>query len=290
MGGVVRADPEAHYFTMIFRSTQQSGSIPGRIWYAVAALIFLAGMAMFTVFLIGTLSELRDELVRVTVPGEAELTLDPGSYTIFHERGGMPDGTGGGIITTDDITGLRISMLKPESGTTVSLTADASSRYTLDGRSGQSLFTFTLTEPGTYRLIAAYGEGRSGSPATLTIAHGFMATLLMTIFAGLAIAFGSFAVAAAMILFVYRRRRSALGPLVKGVSIWKILLVINLDYFTAALLSILMTELLTGLLAQLGFSLPVWPSLLWLTFIVGYFVLSLWLFGATVWQRILKAT
>jgi hypothetical protein len=285
--GIVNVDLAGQYSRMTLPSTEQS-AVPGRKWYAVAVLIFLAGMAVFAVFLFMTLSKFADNLVRVTVPGQAELPLDPGTYTIFHERGGMTDGAGGGVITTGDITGLRINVQKPETGTAVPLTPGAGSRYTFDGRSGQSLFTFTLTEPGTYQLVARYDEGRPGPQAVLAIARGFMGNLLTAIFGGLAIAFGSFAIAVAIGLHVYRRRRSVLGPpVLPDVSIWKMLLTLHLDLFTASLLGVLTTAILTGLLAKGDFSLPVSP---WLTLavMVGYFVVSRWLFRGTPWQHILK--
>lgn len=271
------------------QSTERSGSVPGRKWYALAVLVFLAGMTVFAVFLFARLSKLGDDFVRVTAPGQAELTLAPGGYTIFHERVGMTDATGGGVITAGDITGLRISVQNPGTGAAVPLTASDGGRYTVDGRSGQSLFTFTLTEPGTYRLVARYDDGRPGPQAVLAIARGFMRNLLTTVFGGLAIMFGSFAIAGAIGIAVYRRRRSMLGPpILPEVSIWSMLLTLSLDLFTASLLSVLITALSMGLLAKGGLSLPSWPLLLMVATIVGYFVLSHWLFGRTLWQHILK--
>ena len=113
MRGIVRAALAEQYFRMRPQSTERSRNVPGRKWYAVAMLVFLAGMAVPAVFLFMNLSKLGDDFVRVTVPGQAELTLDPGAYTIFHERGGVTDGAGGGIITAGDVTGLRISVQKP---------------------------------------------------------------------------------------------------------------------------------------------------------------------------------
>jgi hypothetical protein len=270
-------------------STQRSDSVPGRKWYAVAVLAFLAGMTVFAVFLFARLSNLGDDFVRVTTPGQADLSLNPGTYTIFHEQGGMTDETGAGLITAGDVSGLRISVQNPGTGTAVPLVASGGKRYTLDGRSGQSLFTFTLTEPGTYRLIARYDDGRASPQAVLAIARGFIRNLLTTIFGGLAIAFGSFAIAGAIGIPVYHRRRSALGrPILPEVSIWRMLLTLNLDLFTASLLSVFITALSTGLLTKSGLSLPIWPSLLMSAILVGYFVLSHWLFGGTLWQHILK--
>jgi hypothetical protein len=286
MFGMVKADPAADNFRVTPQSTEHRGSVPGRKWYAVAVLVFLAGMAAPAIFLIAAL--IGDDFVHVTVPGQAELPLDPGPYTIFHEQGGMTNGTVGGIIIADDVTGLRISVQKPGTGTPVPLTAFAGSRYTRDGRSGQSLFTFTLTEPGTYRLVATYDDGRPGPQAVLAIARDFMGNVRKTISVSWAIGLGSLVIALATGIYVHRRRRSALGPPIQDVSIWRIILAINLDLLTAALLGVGIDWGLTGLLAAGGFSLSVWPSLLWLAVIVGYFVLSHWQFGGTPWQHILK--
>lgn len=159
------------------QSTEHRGSVPSRKWYTVAVLIFVAGMAGFAVFLIVGLSTLDDDFVRVTVPGQAELPLDPGAYAILYERGPVADGTGGGVIISSDVTGLRISVEKSGTGTVVPLTANSMASYSHNGVSGQSLFTFTLTEPGTYRLVAAYDDGRAGPQVMLVIARGFMGNL-----------------------------------------------------------------------------------------------------------------
>jgi hypothetical protein len=287
MCGIVSAGPPEQYFRMTPQSTDRRGSVPGRKWYAVAVLVLIAGTVLFAVFLSARLSKLGDDIVRVTVPGQAELTLEPGSYTIFHERGGMTDGAGGDVITADDVTGLRITVQKPGTGTTAPLAAHGGSRYIFDGHSGQSLFTFMITEPGTYRLVATYDDGRPGSPAVLAIARGFVGNLLTTIFVSLAIMFGSIAIAGPIGIYVYGRRRSALGQPIQYFSIWRVL-AFELDFVTGGLVGVFITELLTGLLAKGGFSLPVWPSLLWLAVIVGYFVFSRGLFGATLWEHILK--
>jgi len=288
MRRVVSADPAGNLSRMTPQSTERSGSVPGRKWYAMTVLVFLAGMMLFVVFLNVRMSTFGDDFVRVTVPGQAELTLDPGSYTIYHERGGMMDGRGGDVVTTDDITGLRINVLKPGSGAAVPLTTRAGISYTVHGRPGQSLFTFTLTEPGTYRLVATYDDARPGSPAVLAITPGFAWDVVMTVLGSVAIAFGGLAIALAIGLNVYRRRRSALGPSIQYVPNGKIMLAFYFDLTTGWLLGVFVTELLTVLLAKGGFSLPVWLWVLVFAVMGGYFVVSEWLFGRTLWERILK--
>ena len=58
---------------------------PGRIWYLVAIAIFLVGMAAMAAFLITRLMSMDSGLTRFVVPGEQTLTLETGSFTIFHE-------------------------------------------------------------------------------------------------------------------------------------------------------------------------------------------------------------
>ena len=65
---------------------------PGRIWYLVAIAIFLVGMAAMAAFLITRLMSMDSGLTRFVVPGEQTLTLEAGSYTIFHEPQGVIDG------------------------------------------------------------------------------------------------------------------------------------------------------------------------------------------------------
>lgn len=199
--------------TMRESSVQGTGApdrgAPGRIWYLLAVIVFLAGMAAFTIFLVTQIGRLGDNLVRVTVPGEHEMTLAAGDYTIFHEEGGTSDGR---ILSSGGISGMRVSVQRPGGGALIPLTPNSSSRYALRGRSGQSVFSFTIAEGGLYRLTAAYDDGRTSPPALLAVGRGFMADLLKTIFGGLAIALGGALVATLIGLGIYRRRRRAAAP------------------------------------------------------------------------------
>ena len=67
-------------------------SVPGRIWYLVAVGIFLLAMAGMAAFLVTRLMSMDSGLTRFVLPGEGTLTLEAGSYTIFHEPQGVIDG------------------------------------------------------------------------------------------------------------------------------------------------------------------------------------------------------
>jgi hypothetical protein len=184
--------------------------MPGRKWYAIAALVFLLGMAFFGVFLFTRLKDLTGGLQQVVVPGEAELVLEkPGSYTIFHEHESV---VGGRYYSSpDEVPGLKVEVVSSETGEPVSLDAPgASTSYSLGGRSGVSIFVFEIDQPGTYRLSAGFPDGRQEQQLVLAVGQGFGQKLLLTIFGALAIGLASFILAISIAVVTFWKRRKAL--------------------------------------------------------------------------------
>ena len=189
-------------------TTGGTPAIPSRKWYLLALAIFLLGLGAMGVFLSARLTALGDQLIQVVVPGTVDLKLaEPGSYTIFHERDSV---VGGRLYAGDDISGLRVTVRAQASGAEIAVAPVAtSSRYSFGGRTGVSAFEFIVREPGTYRLVAAYDDGRARPQAVLAIGHGFLGGLLGTIFGALAFAFGGAAIALFIALRVFFKRRRA---------------------------------------------------------------------------------
>ena len=71
------------------------------------------------------------------------------------------------------------------------------------------MLEFVLSEPGTYRLAASYGDGRGEPKVVLAIGRGFLGWLFTTIFAALAFSFGGVAIALAIAIPVFVKRRRA---------------------------------------------------------------------------------
>ena len=188
--------------------TVQYANIPGRGWYAVAAAVMVAGIIAFVAFLTTRIYNLGGDFERVVAPTETDLRFEAGAYTIFHEQGGTANGV---LISTGDISGMRIEIGAPGGGVAIPLTPNGSSRYSIGSRSGQSVFTFQISEPGTYRFRARYDDGRTSPEAVLMIGRDFLANLLKTIVGAIAIMFGAFAMAAAIAVVTYRKRRHRLG-------------------------------------------------------------------------------
>lgn len=184
--------------------------MPGRTWYVVAALVVVGAVAAAVWLAVSRLGGIADGLVQVVVPGSADLALDkPGTYTIFHERVSQ---AGGRLYTAESISGLRVTVRSGTTGGDVALRRPATaSRYDFGGRSGISAFAFDIDAPGTYRLTAAYDDGRQQPRTVLAVGTGFVGGLLSTIGLVLAVAFGGIAAGVAIAVVVLLKRRQGAG-------------------------------------------------------------------------------
>lgn len=182
---------------------------PSRWYYGLAGFVFLAGGALFALLLFKNLSGLADKLKQVVVPGKSEITLtEPGGYTIFYEYQSV---VGNRVYSTErNLSGLECALVSKDTRAKVALSrASTNSTYAVGGRSGESIFDFRIERPGTYELSAWYPEGREGPEVVLAVGHDFTTKLLLTIFGGLGILFGSIALAVAIALVTFIKREKA---------------------------------------------------------------------------------
>ena len=158
-------------------------------------------------FLSSRLSGLGEGLVQVVVPGEAELTLDKGGYTIFHESRSTVDGR---IYSVDGISDLGVT-LTSAAGEPVTLTPTSmSSTYEFAGRSGAAVLEFDIENPGVYLLSVAYREGTTGPQTVLAVGKGLISGgLVLTLLGALGLAFGGMGLAAAIGWRVFVKRGAA---------------------------------------------------------------------------------
>jgi hypothetical protein len=181
---------------------------PGRIWYLVALVIFLAGMAAMAAFLVTRLMSMDSGLTRFVVPGEQTLTLEAGNYTIFHEPQGVIDDK---IYAGGSIEGLSVTITGPD-GATIQLAPASSGRYSFGGHTGFAVFDFTAAAAGQYLVAANYPDHTSGPSTVLAVGAGFLSGLLTTIFGALGIAFGGAIIATIIaVRTLVKRRRAGLG-------------------------------------------------------------------------------
>ena len=180
-----------------------------RVWYAVAALLFIAGGVGAGWTLWSGISDLGASIVRVNVPGSGELTLDkPGNYTIYHEREGVAYGR---VAAVESLAGLTVTVTNEATGAKLAVkTPNFTGSYTINGHGGVSVLAFDAPQPGRYRLVGAYDDGRAEPKTVLAVNLGVFGRMFRTITTAFFVG-GVGALAALVIVLVtfFQRRRMA---------------------------------------------------------------------------------
>ena len=179
---------------------------PSKLLYAISGVILIIGIISFVVVLVtGILSSVNSIDNQVVVPGKRTIELkEPGDYNIYFEYKSVIDGR---VFETSTINGLVCKLKNTETGEYIKLkNSTSNSRYSVNGREGKSLFSFTIDNAGTYEIDASYESG-DGEEAVLAISKGFGMKLLSSIFICFAILFVTIAGAVILFVYTYKRRK-----------------------------------------------------------------------------------
>ncbi|MGA9099619.1 MAG: hypothetical protein WB392_11885 [Methanotrichaceae archaeon] len=178
---------------------------PNRWYYALAALVVVAGGAIFFLYLFSNLDNVSRGPTQITVPGSGDLILQDGKYTIIYET---ENTVGGRIFSTDqDISGLQIELKNKSTGVKLPAYAtQGSSTHSIGDRSGRSVMEFVIDRQGIYELSAWYPNG-SGPEIVLAIGKDPFDNLMSMIIVGIAIDIGSILIAITIVVTVYQRRK-----------------------------------------------------------------------------------
>lgn len=182
---------------------------PSRWYYGLAIVIFIIGVSLFTLFLFNSLIGLTEALTQVVVPVNSDILLpETGKYTIFYEYQSV---VGDKLyFTGEKLSGLQCTLTSKVTGYRIALSRPLTrSTYSLGGRKGVSVLEFNIDQPGIYEFSASYPGGHEGPEVVLAMGQGFLKNLMGTIFSGLAIFFGSGAIAIAIIVVTLLKRQKA---------------------------------------------------------------------------------
>jgi len=181
---------------------------PGRWYYALAALIFIAGETCFFLYLFSNMGSIGEGLTQVVVPGNSDLVLsETGKYTIFYEYQGAVNGTV--YSTAQNISGLRVEIENKSTGLKLPLSSpQVSQTYSVGGRSGRAILEFDIANPGVYELVGSYPNG-SGPEVMLTVGKGILYNIMTTVAVGITLSLGSGILAIAVAGIVYMKRKDA---------------------------------------------------------------------------------
>ena len=182
---------------------------PSRWYYGLAIGFFIIGQLSLTLFLFNNLSGLTGALTQVVVPAKSEIVFpETGKYTVFYEYQSV---VGNRLFFTGErLSGLHCTLTSKVTGYRVPLSRPLTrSTYSLGDRKGVSVLEFNIDQPGIYEFSASYPKGQEGPEVVLAMGRGFMKKLVGTIFGGLAIFFGSGAIALAITVVTLLKRQKA---------------------------------------------------------------------------------
>jgi len=188
----------------------QASEIRPSWWYAsIGVALALAGVGLFTYFLVHGLFHLTDSLTQVVVPGQAELSLKaPATYTIFLEEQSVVDGRI--YSTTESVDGLKCTVTAKSDNQQIPLRQPGMSvSYNLNGRSGRSVFAFPLKVPGQYELFCNYPQNTKGPQTVIAVGSGVGEKLTQTVLWSLTSMFCGMGSGGLVIALIIMKRRAA---------------------------------------------------------------------------------
>lgn len=153
--------------------------VPGRIWYAVAAILFFGAMLVPAPLILWSVFSQSDTVVRLVAPETKTVRLERGSYTVFSDSRAVIDGEI--VISQGSISGLRMAVRGPGGVETPVEAVALGTRYSYGGQTGYAVLQFTIPETGNYTIAADYREHSKNQRALLSIRKDFLGGLVGTI-------------------------------------------------------------------------------------------------------------
>jgi hypothetical protein len=119
---------------------------PGRVWYWVALVVFLAGAAWLAVAFVMIIGRV-DSFQRVPFPGTGVISLARGGYVVYYEGPGASSGN----VPEGDVRVLPLSG-SASAGSMASYSGSLT--YQFGSHTGAAIATLQITGPGTFRVRA----------------------------------------------------------------------------------------------------------------------------------------
>lgn len=143
---------------------------PGRVWYVVAAVIGVGGVAAGIYLAVGQSSRAIQDMVDLAAPGEATVVFDePGSYTVFHEyRTADGPALASSIVAFSSELDIEVVHADTDGQADVSWPFGNVS-YTFGEVSGTNVAVIRITRPGPHRVTAHMDTAPGAAPVLLRI-------------------------------------------------------------------------------------------------------------------------
>ena len=186
---------------------------PGRKWYVVAllVLVLIGGPGLYA--LIEGVDGITNGLTRVAVPGQADVQLDEGTWTVFYEYSGEHDG----VAYNTSRTAPPMLITVTGSGGNVPVEGSTGSfNYNIGGHAGFSIGEFAIDEAGPYTVEATVSDSTDSGHYLLALGKDLGRSTVMLVL-GIFVTIGAAAIALLIFLVVIimrgraKRRMQAAG-------------------------------------------------------------------------------
>lgn len=164
-----------------------------RIWYVVAGGFIATAAAIATIGFTNMVSTVEG-MLRVQMPGRAEITLPAGPSTLYAESRSKLDGKAYELV--EDFN-FRCGVTDPQ-GTQVPIElATSKVTYSIPGYAGRNAFDVTVAAPGTYVLVC-----EAPQPFVMAVGRGVGTWIVIAVVALVPAIFG---VIALVVVWLKRR-------------------------------------------------------------------------------------
>ena len=177
---------------------------PGRGWYALAAVLLVASVALGTALVVLAVRQLNHQvaaLERVAVPGLRQVYLDhSGTYTIYYETPNAPHRPDRPV---------RVAVFAPD-GSSVAIhliPASHDETYGAGGHQGVAVATFSINRAGRYEVSVTADSPEAG--ADLALGNVNILGLVLGVLAGIGVSVVGIVLALVMLVVTLVRRRRA---------------------------------------------------------------------------------
>jgi hypothetical protein len=149
---------------------------PGRIWYLVALLVFVAGVAWLIIGLLSIGSQVNS-FPRVPIPRGGQVSLSQsGGYVVYYEGPGAQSG---------NVPSVNVRVIPASAGASVrSLTPyTASVTYGYGSHQGRAVLSLQVAQPGRFTVVTSGGSVPAGADLAFghSIIGGIAGTVLLSV-------------------------------------------------------------------------------------------------------------
>ena len=172
--------------------------------------IMAGGVLLWLLVIVSGVMGARSDFSRFIVPGQAQLELASGKYTIFHEYPRTVDSVG--TRKPGGVEKLACTLTEMATGALVPLTpARSTTSYKIRRVIGEPLYDFSIARSGSFRFDSSYPPAFAGAETSFAVGRSHRAQIFATFGKGLAVIATTIALIAALLLRA-RKRPVQSGP------------------------------------------------------------------------------